>query len=537
MGFQIPEDISALDYQALSEAIEAARAEAAEFGEDLTDEQADRLVELGEFVAAASGVQAERDAAASARNEKIAAAREALSVQPEEEADPETEQVEEEEKVEEREAVVAAAPKRSALSRAAKVTKAPEPVATPRASITAAADVPGFALGQEFTDLGAAGKAVMSRLKSMPTRMAGGNTFSRQGALVIRKHNPSGFSDETLRGEELLMAAANEARLPGGSLVAAGGWGAPSETLLDFCSFEQAVGLLDLPSVNITRGGIQYTKGPSFADVLGSATGFIDQTEAQAEAGVEKTVLRPDIPGFTEVRLEAVGVIVEAGLLLRSAWPELVQRYVEMALVAHEYKVSAKLLAKIQGYTGPAIALANGFGNALDILHGLEVVALGERQRFAMGDNETLEVLLPFWVKALVRADLANRNGVDFLSVSDAQIDGFFSARNLRVQWLRQYQPIDTDTNGIATAYPGTVEAIMYPAGTYVKGEADVLTLDTVYDSVNLKKNDYLALFTEEGVLVTNPCGEGRRISIPLTATGRTGAADITGGLFVAPAV
>jgi hypothetical protein len=53
---------------------------------------------------------------------------------------------------------------------------------------------------------------------------------------------------------------------------------------------------------------------------------------------------------------------------------------------------------------------------------------------------------------------------------------------------------------------------------------------------VNLKKNDYVHLFTEQGTVVTNPCNTGRRIEIPLAANGRTGAADITGNLFVEPA-
>jgi hypothetical protein len=38
---------------------------------------------------------------------------------------------------------------------------------------------------------------------------------------------------------------------------------------------------------------------------------------------------------------------------------------------------------------------------------------------------------------------------------------------------------------------------------------------------VNLKKNDYVHLFVEQGVLMTNPCGDGRRISVPFLINGR----------------
>lgn len=537
MPFQIPEDITALDAQALNEAIEAALAEAGPLNdiadEDLTDEQVSLLTDLGGFVTSARSVQAERTAAQAARNEKVAGARAALTPVEEAPAEEVAPEAPAEEVVEERqpESVAASgAPKRSAVSRAAEKAPAPvEKTSRPVASLVAAADVPDFPTGSELT-LTQAGEAVMARLRGYPQGEPTSQFRSQHGAVVIRKTGQEYVQDRSGSNDtKMLFEASREKALPGESLVAAGGWGAPSETLYDLCSVYSADGLLDLPEVTVTRGGMKYTKGLDFDAIFNSATGYIDQTEAQAEAGTAKTALRPEVPDFVDVRLEAVGLFIEAGLLLRAGWPEVIDQTVEAALIAHQHKVSNKLLNKIQGYTGAAIALTGGFGNALDVLHLLEVVATGERHRFRMGVNATLEVLLPHWVKPLIRADLANRTGVEnFLSISDAQIDGFFSARNLRVQWLYNYQEIDTTTNGVATDYPTTVEAIMYPAGTYVKGTSPVIRLDTVYDSTNLRKNDYIELFLEEGVLVANPCNTGRRISLPLVANGRTAAADIT---------
>ena len=100
---------------------------------------------------------------------------------------------------------------------------------------------------------------------------------------------------------ELFYAASREARLEGKSLTAAGGWGAPSERALDFCELESIDGLFTAPEVTITRGGVQYTKGPTFADVFNSSTGFWDMTEAVGEAGVvQKTSHRPAVPGLIE---------------------------------------------------------------------------------------------------------------------------------------------------------------------------------------------------------------------------------------------
>jgi len=345
------------------------------------------------------------------------------------------------------------------------------------------------------------------------------------------------FNQNEYRGRdsEMLLDAANETRLNGGSLVAAGGWGAPSEILMDFCGGETTDGLINLPEVTITRGGIQYTKGPTFDEVFTASTGFWDMTEAVAEGGtVEKTSLRPEVPDFVEKRLDAVGVMIEAGLLLRKGWPEVIERYTQLALVAHQYKMHAKTINQILAYTGAAINVPGGFGNAMDLLNVLEVVAYGERQRTALGEQATLEVCLPRWAKNILKADLANRQGADieFFNITDAQINAWFAARGLRVQWLAYWQNVDVTTAGIATKYPSTVEAIMYPAGAFVRGTSDVITLDTVYDSVNLKKNDYVHLFTEQGTMVTNPCWNGRRITLPLVANGRTGAANITTNLF-----
>ncbi len=556
-AFVIPEDIESLDNDALAEAVDGAfaagRTLAAIPDEEISDEQAVRLGALYEFHSNASAVLGARRADAEERATRLSASRTAFSAADENEEEKPEEVVEvvevvepeAEEEAEEKPAAPAvdtASARKSFASRAARKTPDAQkkaPVAdAPRASLTAAADVPSFAAGQKFGSLTEAAKAIGVSLSNLPKNAPKG-TYSRNGAVVITlPENKFNQNEYRGRDSEMLLDAANESRLEGGSLVAAGGWGAPSEVLMDFCGGETTDGLITLPEVAITRGGVQYTKGPTFDDVMASVTGFWDMTEATAEAGTEdKTSLRPEIPDFVEKRLDAVGVMIEAGLLLRKGWPEVIQRYTELALVAHQYKMHAKTISQILAFTGAAVDVPNGFGNATDVLNVLDVVAYGERQRTALAENATLEVVLPRWVKGVLKADLANRQGADieFFNITDAQINAWFAARGLRVQWLAYWQNVDVETEGIAVAYPDTVEAIMYPAGTYVRGTSDVITLDTVYDSVNLKKNDYVHLFTEQGTVVTNPCYTGRRISLPLVANGRTGAADLTGNLFVAP--
>jgi hypothetical protein len=536
--FKIPADLSTLDSAELSASVEEALAAFGEFSEtpdaELTDEQVSEMSALHGFAKGANAELSAREEASAARSAELAAMREEMAGKPNDAEDeqeapetpgekPDAEDIAEGEEPKPKAKPFASEPKGSFAARAARnAPKAAAPKGTGRTSgsLVASANVSGFAAGQKFNDFADASEVILSQLRALPSDGRGGRF--RNTALIIETPDNQ-FTQSTQDMSEMLMEASNEARLPGGSLVAAGGWGAPSEHTLDFCKLENLDGLISLPEVKITRGGLQWTKGPTFADVNGSSNGFWDMDEATTEAGVvQKTFLRPSVPTFTERRLDAVGIGMEAGLLLRQGWPELVQRYADLLGTAHTLKLAQKKIAMIEAYTGAAVNLTNGFGNAMDLVHMVELVAIGERQKYAMSTKATLEALIPHWAKAVIRVDLAQRTGVDTLSVTDAQIDSYFTARGVKVQWLNAYQDIALDgTSGMAQTYPDTIEVIMYPAGTYVVGTAPVIKLDTIYDSALLAANDYIHLFMEQGILMTNPCGNGRRFSLPFLANGR----------------
>lgn len=61
----------------------------------------------------------------------------------------------------------------------------------------------------------------------------------------------------------------------------------------------------------------------------------------------------------------------------------------------------------------------------------------------------------------------------------------------------------------------------MYPAGTWVKGSLDVISLDAVYDSPNLEANQYTALFVEEGILAVQKCTHTCAITVPVCISGK----------------
>lgn len=540
MPFEIPEDLSVLDDAALADAIEQALTDAASFNDvpddELDDEKLNRLIALADFATAAKAEQSTRSEAKAERSARAAAARAALVKDEEEVVDAEIveEPAAEEKKEEEPVAAAATPPARRVpvVARAATTVNAPIDItpAKPTAVLTASADVPGFATGGRLDDLDTVGKALVARMKGLPTVRLGGAEGIQQRYSVANIDIGSTRTDGLIQtkhpddDQALLTKASKEARLPGGSLTAAGGWCAPSETLYDLCSYESTDGLLDLPSITANRGGIRYTKGPSFASIFATAGLGWFLTEAQVIAGSPaKTCVEVTCPPFTEVRLDAVGICITAPLLTEAAYPELVRRFTEGALIAQQHKVDGYVLSKIDA-ASTSLTLVGSPANTIDGLAQIEFAVMHQRQKERMSFNQSFELLLPYWYKALVRADLARRTGIDLINVTDATIEGYFTARGVRVQWLYNLDPLDDATGDI----PTTATAYLYPAGAFVKATTDVISLDAVYDSTLLKQNTYTALFAESGVAVVNTCGDPVRFELTTCASGRTGAADIT---------
>jgi hypothetical protein len=184
--------------------------------------------------------------------------------------------------------------------------------------------------------------------------------------------------------------------------------------------------------------------------------------------------------------------------------------------------MNAKVLAALT--TGSVAKTATGLGAvSTDTFDALTLYADQVKEKYRLGINSSLEVILPFYVKDILRADMSRRTGMDISPVTDALIAAEFSARNLAVQYAYDWQPL-----GEVDAWPATFKALMYPAGTWIKGTADIINLNAVYDAASLATNTYTALFFEQGILVAPQCFESLAVEIPVCTAGTTGAADMT---------
>ena len=541
MAFQLPESLEGLSVSELAALIDEALDEynALQPSADSTDEQLDRAEYLSEAIKAVSAARTAEEAKVQGRSDRLARIHadvteatktpEEQPPTPDDEVDPadapKGEVITPDEVIEP--IAAGASKKTSPARRAAENGSKPVIPKGPRATLLAAADVPGYANGQQLDDLDAVTAAVLSRVRGLPrTNLATerGGVRQRYGAALIRKEGYGDLVQDSTGANDmaLVAAAGDQSRLPGGSLTAAGGWCAPSQVLYDLCQLETVEGILDVPEMNITRGGIRWTQGPDWIDIY-NACGFF-QTEAQAIAGECKDCCTVSCPPFEEIRLDLIGLCVKSPILTEHAYPELVRRFIEGALVAQQHKVNKYLIDSIVAAAGTP-AVAADAGSISITLNALEYTALGMRYSYRLSQTAPIEVLLPFWFKTQIRSDLAMQNGNDrSRRVSDAEINGWFTDRNLRVQWLYDMQDPTVDRCNVTL--PANVTAVMYPAGTWTKGSADVISLDAVYDAPNLEANQYTALFVEEGILAVQRCTHTCALTLPVCVSGQ-GVADI----------
>lgn len=587
MKFQLPESLDGLSIEDLNKLLADAWAEyngiLAKDEAEITEEELGDLDALEAAQVALQGRVDAIDAADTARADKLAAAKAraaeadaAVDTDAEGDGDDEgdadgegddgdagdddaegdDEGADAEAEIKEKELVTASAARTPRKTVRAAASKSPKPEdivpKTPSATLLAAASMPGgIVANQEFASLSDASKTWSERVSKSPAAgaffsdlrdlrpvMKLGKNHGREGFLKIKKAE-SEFStgmDQSVEEQlRIIDAAANERARFGSeglarrAVTAAGGWCAPSENLYDFCSYETVSGILDVPTVTIRRGGINFTKGPDYA-TLAANWGFL-QTEAQAEAGTEKECYAVECPPFNEVRLDAIGFCVTAGVLTASpgGYPELIRRVLEIGLTAHAHKVNSQVISRIQTLIGAATNFAEIGSPTADLLGALDLAALRMRYSLAMAENATLEAVLPIWAKAIIRADLSRRTGVDLINVTDQMINGWFATRGIRMQFVYDYQSLASGNTGAWTALPTSLEFMMWPAGAFIKGTSPVIDLDTIYDSVGLSTNTYTAAFFEEGLLVANRCGFGVRYAIDVSCLeGVTGAAELT---------
>lgn len=534
--FELPEDISSLSDDELAETLDQARAAfAALSAENTIDDQGmTRMRALATAVQDIRQEQAARHQAAqhaAAEIEQLAAqvrgddpATEPIEDTPAEPtaaADPEPEP--ELEATSKPPAAATASLGRPALNlsnvRRHQPRVLPEPPA-PTTAITAAVDVPGYTPGAplDFKDITA---GIISRANALKT--AGGGV----GQVISYRHPyPQELivtdSSSAPEGTTVAITAANQRRLPQGDLVASGGWCAPSETVYDLVDVACPDMLWDAPEIQLARGGLRFYRMPSLD--VGAMTWV--HTEADDISGATKPCFKIPCPAPTEVRCDAVGVCLEAGILTQRHFPELVAWYLRNSMVAHEIRIRQVLFQKALAFA-TAVTMPPSMGALSAVYAAVALQSSDMIERHSLCESTSLEVVFPWWSRGLFLTDLARRNGVGIDEVNDAQIQALFTELGVRVQWARGLSPaVPTDIGGATPAvnWPDAVQFLIYPAGSLQIGRGEEVNLGVIHDSTKFSKNDYTALFAEECVALVNRAVDTRRVTVPVCPSGETGA-------------
>lgn len=419
-------------------------------------------------------------------------------------------------------------------------------------NLIAAADVPGFSVGQQMTGLGELALAWEHRMMPLVTGSINSGRDgdrTRVGIARIKRELPEEF---TIKDDSEAVAkvdhACDESRLPGGSLVAAAGWCAPSETLYDLCPIRMTeTGLISLPTVVARRGGLRYPGDFDWCSIWGSI-GF-HLTEAEVIAGTEKPCYEVPCPTeFEECRMDVAGLCLRTPILMERGWPERIEQFFRGAMIVHAHKMNARKLRRMEELStkvtfnappapNPAAAIADPHGPGMteSVMSILELMLQQYRYSERLDQAATLEMIAPYWLRSVIKSDLRKKLGIDNRwNVTDAQVDAYLRAVGVNPQWVYDWQDAMCDENSaefggvIPTKWPDKVKIMLYRAGSFFQLSADVINLDGVYDHASLIQNIYTGLFTEEGFQVCMRCGKSYVIEIPLCPNGLSGGYQLT---------
>jgi len=424
----------------------------------------------------------------------------------------------------------------------------------------------GVSQGTE-TNLSEVTRAVIKSFQAYGSGVGGGQTAKRAIAQFTRDRREGERFDLNMRESEdyaTVQELIREGRLSGGSLLsawssrvraaisaeqsnaltAAAGWCAPSENLYDLCSLWSMDGILDLPTATARRGGFNYVQSQPTYAALDAATNFTILTEAQVIADTPKNCAEIPCPTFTDTRLDVAVTCLTGSFLQSAGYPEMVETWVDGTLTNHAHKLNENIIGRIVTQAGAAtvipaqgtvtgtgaVGLAADSSATASILSAVDLARTDMMYRDRMSLNQTFEVILPVWVLTQMRADIVRKNGwsMENASLADAQIVSWFTTRNIRPQFVYDWQDfyaggINVGNPGVvATALPTTVNFLIYPAGAVVLARQDVVTLSNVYDAANLAQNLYTRLFTEEGFALLFPCGIVRQYTAQACPSGAT---------------
>jgi hypothetical protein len=374
-------------------------------------------------------------------------------------------------------------------------------------AITAGADIPGYTAGTSIADMSEVAVAMEKRIHSL-RRVNGGDGEQH----IVASINTLYPEARTLGLNPEENQAKIEAVVGQEALVASGGHAAPFEVKYDIFGIGSTTvrPLRDsLPKFQADRGGVRYVTPPSFAgDTYANAVGVWTAANDSAETPGTKASLTVTAAAELTAQTDAVTLQLQFGNLMTRAYPELIARHNELALVQHAREAEENIVTKI--YNGStSVTTTNLIGFGRDFLVQVRRAAVAYRSRHRIDPSTQLQAVIPFWVYDAMAADLTlSMPGDNTLGVSKSEIDGYLANSNVTLT------PVMDNTNHTSPSsvfgsqsaaalleFMDSFKWFLFAEGTFLFLDGGTLDLGIIRDSTLVGTNDYkMFVETFEGV-------------------------------------
>ena len=402
-------------------------------------------------------------------------------------------------------------------------------------AITAGADIPGYTAGSEMKDMDEVASAFEKRLHSL-RRVNGGD-----GEQHIVASFSTAYPEDRYLGTDPLE---NQSKIEGvvgrDALVASGGHAAPVEVKYDIYSLGSTTARPvrdSLPKFQADRGGVRFVTPPSFAsgdyaDAVGVWTAANDSATTPNPAS--KTSLTVSAAAENTAVTDAVTLQLQFGNLMTRAYPELIARHNELALVQHAREAEQNIISKIEA-ASTAVTSGTLLGFGRDFLVTMRKAAVAYRSRHRIAQGSQLKAIIPDWVYDAMAADLAvAMPGDGTLSVARSEIEGYLSSLNVTLVASPDATPFGAQGATGLLEFPDSFKWYLFSEGTFLFLDGGTLDLGIIRDSSLVGTNDY-KMFVETFEGVANVGIESLVVTQAVNVNGVAAALrDTTGGATAA---
>ncbi len=322
------------------------------------------------------------------------------------------------------------------------------------------------------------------------------------------------FTDDAQHNAEIVAQATDPT-----SLLATGGicspvnvdwslgtWAVADRPLRDFLAAFQA-----------TRGGLTYRQPPTVASLAGATAVWTEATDLSPGAST-KPVLQISCASPTTVYASAVSTRVGFGNMESRFDPETVAANTDLAIAAAARIAEVNLLTTIAGFavgnvTDPAAGVV---GAARDFVVALDKVRAVFKDLHRISDTQVLSIIMPRYLRDMIRADRAQEfahdgSSVDPMTISDEYIESLLVDRHFNPCWTLDNLPSGTGygtqvlgafaASSAVPAFPTAIASHVFLEGSIQFLDGGRLDLGVVRDSTLDATNDYETFVeTFEGV-------------------------------------